>query len=94
MGLIPWRVFLIAVAIIIGLLFVTGAIGTFGLHWQKSPKKCTENYHYEYGEWKSLVRVSHIELRYKPANRVCQGFEYDPAEGWQSLYEAKPQPTP
>lgn len=80
MGLIPWRTFLIAVAIILGLLFVTGLVGTFGLHWVAAPKKCTDNYTYQYGSWKSLGRVWRIELRYKPASRVCPGFEYDPGE--------------
>lgn len=80
MGLIPWRTFLMALATIIGLLFVTGTVGTFGLHWQSNPKKCTENYMYEYGEWKSLGRILRLELRYKPANRVCPGTEYDPKE--------------
>lgn len=90
MGLIPWRTFLIAIAIIIGLLFVTGVVGTFGLHWQSSPKKCTETYHYEYGEWKLLVKVAHIELRYKPANLSCPGVEYNPKDGWKPLYEQTP----
>ena len=86
MGFVSLKIWLITLLTVVGLLFVTGSWWVFGLYWNPSPMSCLEPYVYRYENWHTLKIIGHVELRYKPAERHCDSFEYNPKEGYKPIY--------